>query len=950
MGTRKMTHPDIWLAGRDVLVGGLGAAGERAFEQVMAIGNETYRKHMLVAMVKDVQLAARGKPAQYVSELRAYKHIPVDVRTFIEDPYFMDAKGILYPEVLRCLIEMNNGEYEEAVLTGGIGCVDADTEYLTPNGWKRIADYQGEEIAQYHLDGRMTFVQPEDYVEYPCQSMYHFKTKYGLDMALSPEHRVLYLDKGGQPKEISALDMYQNHQQTAKGFQGKFITSFTPDITTELPYTDAQIRVMVMVAADGHFPRHRGTTYCVLRPKKERKVQRAQQLLMEAGISYKSRQDGDFTVLLFHAPKKEKSLAFMWEASYAQLQLIAHEVLLWDGEEKRHQYFTTDKASADFVQYVFSSTGKRAVLETFVREGVHGERTDYVVRGNPNLHPTLMGVPKTPATTFTPEDGKKYCFTVSTSYWVARRNGKVFVTGNTGKSTAALYATAYQLYLLSCYKNPHAQFGLDPSSEIVFIFQSINAKLAKTVDYDRFKSMLEKSPYFREKFPFNKDIVSELLFPNRIIVKAVSGSETGAIGQNVIGGIIDEVNFMAVVENSKSSKDGGTYDQAVALYNSIARRRKSRFMSGGRLPGLLCLVSSKRYPDQFTDRKEQEALREIELYGKTSIYIFDKRAWEVRPEGSFSGDWFPIFIGDESRRPRVLREGERLAPQDEHLKMLIPEEYRLEFETDLMNALRDIAGVSTLATHPFIVNREAISNAQRETNIAFSREEVDFHSTQLQIYPEELYKPELPRFVHLDLSVTGDSAGLVIGTVTGFKNVQTAGHGQELLPAIWIDAALEIQPPRGGEILYYKIREVLYALTEMGLNIKWVTFDQFQSVDFMQILMQRGYTVGRQSIDTTIAPYEFTKNALYEGRLNMPAHTKLAHELATLEKDTKRNKVDHPAHSSKDISDALAGVVYGLTTRREVWSMYDIPLGQLPESLMDTMRDKEKKDRSLDKE
>jgi len=39
-----------------------------------------------------------------------------------------------------------------------------------------------------------------------------------------------------------------------------------------------------------------------------------------------------------------------------------------------------------------------------------------------------------------------------------------------GKSSIALYTCAYQLYLLSCMKNPHQEFGLDPSSEIVFIF------------------------------------------------------------------------------------------------------------------------------------------------------------------------------------------------------------------------------------------------------------------------------------------------------------------------------------------------------------------------------------------------------------------------------------------------------------------------------------------------
>ena len=63
----------------------------------------------------------------------------------------------------------------------------------------------------------------------------------------------------------------------------------------------------------------------------------------------------------------------------------------------------------------------------------------------------------------------------------------------TGKSTIALFTTAYQLYVLSCLKDPHRLFSLDPASEIVFAFQSLNKMLAKSIDYERFRSMLTAS-------------------------------------------------------------------------------------------------------------------------------------------------------------------------------------------------------------------------------------------------------------------------------------------------------------------------------------------------------------------------------------------------------------------------------------------------------------------------
>lgn len=492
----------------------------------------------------------------------------------------------------------------------------------------------------------------------------------------------------------------------------------------------------------------------------------------------------------------------------------------------------------------------------------------------------------------------------------------------TGKSTIALYSTAYQLFLLSCYRSPHELFGLDPSSEIVFIFQSITAALAKSVDYDRFKSMVEKSKYFREHFPFSKDIISELRFPNRIIVKPVSGSETGAIGQNVIGGVIDEMNFMAVVEKSKNTMDGTSYDQATALYNSISKRRKSRFMKAGKLPGLLCLVSSKRYPGQFTDVKEAEQRREIAATGKSTIYVYDKRVWDIKPASTFSGNWFSIFIGDQTRRPRIIGATEIMNAVDEPLVMSIPEEYRQDFETDMLHALRDIAGVSTLSSSPFMGLTEKVSACFGTYSDVCDSDKVDFVNTRPSLFQKRILT-NYPRFAHIDLALKGDSAGLVIGHVPKFVDVPR-GDRIEKLPSISIDVCLEICAPPNGEIEFSNIRKILYKLRELGMPIAWVTLDSFQSVDTMQILRGEGFRTGYQSVDTTIVPYQLLKTALYDGRIKIAHKPKLLHELLTVEMDFKKGKIDHTPHGSKDIADALAGVVYGLTMRREIWNSHNM--------------------------
>lgn len=519
------------------------------------------------------------------------------------------------------------------------------------------------------------------------------------------------------------------------------------------------------------------------------------------------------------------------------------------------------------------------------------------------------------------------------------------MTGAIGvaKSTLALYTQAYQTYVLSCMINPHEVFGLDPASEILIVFQSINKDLAKDVDYQRLRNMLDRSPYFATEFPYDTGRASDIRFIKMtLIIKPVAGHDTAAIGQNVIGGIIDELNFMAVVENSKQTKDGGVYDQAMKNYNTIAMRRESRFMQLGELPGMLCLVSSRNYPGQFTDLKEAEA--------KTNprIKVYDKKLWEVNPARYmfFTGQrneekygknhpfWFKVFIGTSTRRPRILDEKEAVDKKEaaSGLVIEVPIEHKVRFENDILGALRDIAGVATLALHPFMVNAEAVAACFGKVPSILSRPECDFQDSKIEIYPKRFRNKAEPRFIHLDLAVTGDSCGFACGYVKGFTKIDR-GDVKETLPIIEFDCLLEIRPPRGGEINFEKVRKLIYALRSGGLNIKWVSLDTYQSTDSRQILSQQGFIVGVQSVDVTTTPYDFTKQAFYDGRIHAPEHEKAQRELVTLEYNVKDQKIDHTPNGSKDIADAIAGVVYGLTMRREIWVKHNLSTRDIPASL-----------------
>lgn len=481
------------------------------------------------------------------------------------------------------------------------------------------------------------------------------------------------------------------------------------------------------------------------------------------------------------------------------------------------------------------------------------------------------------------------------------------------KSTSALYTVAYQLYVLSCFRDPHATFGLDRASEFLFAFQSASGGLARDVDYDRFYQMVSISPYFTQTFPFNPRIKSELQFPHRIQVKAI-GADMGTLGQNVIGGMIDELNFMAIVQESKKEIGKGVYDQAERVYNSISRRRKSRFVNQGKMPGILCLVSSKRYPGEFTDRKLDEAKDD------PTIYVYDKRVWEVKPAGTFSGEVFHVFLGSLTKKARILTKDEVVPVVDQGLVMPVPVEYESEFKKDIIGAIRDIAGVSILARFPYFSDTEAVSASFTHRQSILNFEESDLESTQVVFFPARFTDLKRERWVHMDLGLTSDAAGLACGYVSRFTTVEDGTKA----PVVEIDFILRVKHPPNMQIHFAKLRELVVKLRQHGLPIRWVSFDTYQSVDSIQILQRSGFATGALPLTKEVKPYDVLRTAMSERRVRSHPHDVCLKEVLQLEQDAKTGVIDHPPSGSKDCADALSGVVYGLSTGMKTWTDFGL--------------------------
>jgi hypothetical protein len=890
-----------------------------------------------------IQRAAEDPRA--ITNVLKYTHEPVGPREFVESPTYMNKPGALWPRVMDEFCELNSGKYVESVLTGGIGsgkALDVDTPIPTPSGWTRMGDLQdGDTVFDEHgemcsvlsahpvmlnrtcyeirfSDGS-SIVADEDHLwRVWSASQRHTKTHpevLSTKQIASTIYRDYGIEVAGSLKLADVpglgIDPYVLGVWLGDGSSdGNRIGSVDEDVILELRrhyWITEQPRPNAVPARTIHGIGPALRAYNLygnkhippvfLRASEDQRLALLQGLMDSDGTIDKRQGNCEFT-------QKKKRLA------YDVLELVRSLGLKPTIRERTAMLRGKDCGLVYTVAFtprdkkVFRLPRKAKYLKPCVSK-VSPAGWRYIKE--------VVPVPSRPVR----------CITVDS-------DSKLYLAGEamvpTHNTTLALYTQAYQLYLLSCLRNPHAEFDLDPASEILIVFQSISEKLAKGVDYMRFREMIEKAPYFRSHFPFETSLASEMRFPKRIIVKPVAGTDTAAIGQNVIGGLIDEINFMAVVEKSKMSKDGETYDQAVQNYNSIARRRESRFMQLGALPGMLCLVSSRNYRGEFTDVKEAEART------NPRIFVYDKRIWEIRPE-KFGDARFKVFVGDETRKPYILKDGAEVPIKDEALVVEVPVEYRHSFESDMLAALRDIAGVATNAIHPFIMNTEAVARSFGVVQSIASREDADFIHSKIKLFPKRIENPAEPRFVHIDLSYRKDSAGISIGHVSGFKHVQRSEH-TETLPIIRYDLILEVKVPPGGEIELENIRKLLYTLRDtLKMPIKWVSFDGFQSRDSMQILFQRGFTVHYASVDKTTDAYDILKQAIYDGRVLAPEHPKARRELISLEIDTKRAVIDHPPRGSKDLADSMAGVAYGLTILREIWIRHRIPMNAVPLSI-----------------
>jgi hypothetical protein len=485
--------------------------------------------------------------------------------------------------------------------------------------------------------------------------------------------------------------------------------------------------------------------------------------------------------------------------------------------------------------------------------------------------------------------------TVDGNPWNRLYNEAWFEEGiGSGKSYKTSCIATYFQHLLLCLREPQRYFGIDKSSKIAIMNMSVSERNAIKVIFSEIKSKIDTCVWFNER-PWERDdarmpdpnCLSELKFKNNTFIRPGSSSWRTAVGYHILVGIIDEAGSYRKTDNS---------DQAGDIYNALQRRLGSRFESKGAIIG----AGSPMYENDFLEDKIKEGEDP-----QAKVYAKRRSLWDSKyPD--WKGDFFYV-----DRVQRIILDAKPSEMKDVDAIPMIPFLFKA-FRANVTKAYRDFGAKASSTINGFFENPKILLerfNRHRETDPvdALGRFKPSFKCIDKQAFYA----------IHVDLALSGDACGFALGHHAG----TTTDEGATI---VYIDLMMRIKGSPEAPIRISKIREIIFALQEMGFPIKngIVTYDGFQSSDSLQILESKGYNVENLSVDRTTLPYCNLKEAINENRLDYyyvpsgdpedpSASQVFITECSRLE-EIEGKKIDHPPKGSKDVADAVAGVVHNI--------------------------------------
>ncbi|MDC7243911.1 MAG: DNA polymerase [Sphaerochaetaceae bacterium] len=311
-------------------------------------------------------------------------------------------------------------------------CLTGDHQVLTRTGWQRFDEWDSSAIACWNAASEAISFQEVEKVEFDYSGFMYTYFDSRIDQCSTPDHKMrvkktysdnwedMTVEEMSKTSPCIPMHGYRYHRGCAN-----------PN----------WIRVLIMTQADGHYSNDGAVRF---RFKKIRKVERCKSLLRKADISFSTNYYEHTKVYRIDIPSRavplwlrqfrDKTFGF-WLLD-ENPDIFFDELPYWDGYKPAPnsiQYTTTNKQNADIVQALAHMSGRTAILKIkrFDRAKHPNWSISYVLSIwlSPGNNHRIIAKPQKGIFV-----GKVYCAVTKTGYFLVRRGGKVWVTGNSGRN------------------------------------------------------------------------------------------------------------------------------------------------------------------------------------------------------------------------------------------------------------------------------------------------------------------------------------------------------------------------------------------------------------------------------------------------------------------------------------------------------------------------------------
>ena len=343
---------------------------------------------------------------------------------------FVKAENLSYKEVKQCIQSL----VFNLNTSSRWGCVTEDTEVLSVDGFKKYDELKVGDLIYTWKDETLEINDVKNVLVKDFSGKMHSYVGRGYDQTVTPEHKVLHKKFNKDEYVLSeSSSIFDSNTPYSLPVEFKNSSLDASDLT------DAQIMLAAIVYSDGTFDMRGNSVHKVKIFKSEKRFgndlirQCADELGLEYTIKQKKRGFSDclneYTfygdsaryILNLTGGKKQIDCKFI-NMDARQSMLFIDTWMKFDGDTSRYMVQYDNDDIKDSLQHIAIRAGRCTYLVSSDKGGKNKVPTKYVsVRRSSNLCPTERKEVE--------YSGKVWCPSVENRTAVFRKDGKIFISG-----------------------------------------------------------------------------------------------------------------------------------------------------------------------------------------------------------------------------------------------------------------------------------------------------------------------------------------------------------------------------------------------------------------------------------------------------------------------------------------------------------------------------------------